>query len=92
MVLQTLWHRISCGMEREMKQAEKLKRIKLISEELFIHEVFVRSDKSLIGSDSVKEAANVSIIIAKIFVDEFEKFENEFLKEHEVKNERAKDN
>lgn len=33
-------------------------------------------------SENKQFAAKESIIIAKIFVDEFEKFENEFLKEN----------
>lgn len=67
-----------------MKPAEKLKRIKLISEKMFCE----------FGLDVIREPDDHSLMTisvcikkAKIFVDEFEKFEGEFLKEHEVENE-----
>lgn len=75
-----------------MKQAEKLKRIKLISEELFVKYFIMVSedDDSRLEffnkpTESARDISNYSILLAKEFVNEFEKFENEFLKEHEVK-------
>lgn len=56
-----------------MKPAEKLKRIKLISEKLYcenIDEMFT---------------PNHCIELAQIFVERFEQFEDQFLKENPVK-------
>lgn len=63
-------------MGLKMKTTEKLKRIKLIGEEIYIS--FITN----YDSENKQFTAKESITIAQIFVDEFEKFETEFLKEN----------
>lgn len=70
-----------------MKPAEKMKRIKLISEKMFAEGV----DNPQARISTIEAYSKRCITAAKIFVEEFEKFENEFLKEHEVKNEQNTD-
>lgn len=65
-----------------MKPAEKLKRIKLISEQIFING-YTQIDSKVSTSIGPKTC----IALAVDFINQFEKFETEFLKEHGVKGE-----
>ena len=55
-----------------MNLNERLKRIKLISQQLYIDSVSISHDKK-----EQQLYAKSAILTASVFVDEFEKFENE---------------
>lgn len=59
-----------------MKPAEKLKRIKLISEKLFVEYCIMMPFETDNAASAVHKA--------QVFVDFFEKFEEQFLKENGV--------
>ena len=65
-----------------MKPAEKLKRIKLISEHLFERSKVIEK-----GEEKTEGIAISCIRKAQVFVNAFEEFENEFLKHNGVENE-----
>lgn len=56
----------------KMNLNERLKRIKLISQQLYVDSVSISYDKK-----EQQLYAKSAILTASVFVDEFEKFENE---------------
>lgn len=56
----------------KMNLNERLKRIKLISQQLYVDSVSISYDKK-----EQQLCAKSAILTASVFVDEFEKFENE---------------
>lgn len=71
-----------------MSPSEKLKRIKLIGEQLYIRAVIEGAKQEFLESAVFPLLASSLILRAQTFVDEFEKFENDFMKKNGVKNSR----
>lgn len=71
-----------------MSPSEKLKRIRLIGEQLYIRAVIEGAKQEFLKSEVFPLLASSLILRAQTFVDEFEKFENDFLKENSVQSGR----
>lgn len=69
-----------------MSPAEKLKRIKLISEKLYSDLVVETLKIKPITNQICLKTAEASIGAAKIFVENFVEFEDKFMKENEVRD------